>query len=73
MSKFNKKNKNADNNVNIKGKRIIHIPDLRELFKNYNGKHELTDEDREWDEMKPVGHELGSDENPWNDSENTVK
>lgn len=69
MSKFNK-NKNR---VDKTGRRVIHVPNLSELFKDYHGKHELTDEDREWDEMKPVGHELGSDDNPWDDSDDTIK
>jgi len=31
---------------------------LDELFENINGAYELTDELREWEEMKPVGNEI---------------
>lgn len=38
---------------------------LRELFENNATHHVMTDEDREWESMRPVGAEIGSDENPW--------
>lgn len=38
---------------------------LRELFENNATHHVMTDEDREWESMRPVGAEIGSAENPW--------
>ncbi len=35
------------------------VPDsIEELFKNWHGKYEVSDEMKEWDEMKPEGREL---------------
>ena len=35
------------------------VPDsIEELFKNWHGKYEVSDEIREWDEMKPEGREI---------------
>ena len=35
------------------------VPDsIEELFKNWHGKYEVTDEMKEWDEMKSEGREI---------------
>lgn len=35
------------------------VPDsIEELFKNWHGKYEVSDEMRDWDEMKPEGKEI---------------
>ena len=35
------------------------VPDsIEELFKNWHGKYEVSDEMRDWDEMKPKGKEI---------------
>jgi len=31
---------------------------LEELFENFNGQYEMTDELREWERMKPAGSEI---------------
>ena len=31
---------------------------LEELFENFDGQYEITDELREWEQMKPAGSEL---------------
>ena len=45
---------------------------LRELFENnathapgFSREEEVNDENREWESMRPVGAEIGSDENSW--------
>ena len=31
---------------------------LEELFKNFNGEYAITDELKEWEQIKPVGNEI---------------
>lgn len=46
--------------------RIVKIPNMGELFRNHeDNAYTPSQEDIDWDRMKPVGHEIGSVGNPW--------